>query len=479
MSETDQIDMHETIELLGITQPTFYRWLREGRIHGSKVGRRWRFARVDIERLARGESAAASAPNGTGQALSELQAQLKNVSGHSGTRSDDPIDDLVHTTIELAVALDASDVHLEPQRDHGRMRFRIDGVLQEIITMPNDVLDACLQNWKGRASCNVTIKDLPQDGRLIAQLDNDLKAVIRITVAPTALGESICIRFLVEEKVSVELERLEFPPQQRERVDTALQAPHGLVIVSGPTGSGKTTTLYALLNELVNSEDKIMSVEDPVEFIIPGVNQLPVKDDGMTFSHAMRACLRSDPDVLMVGELRDKDMVTMIHQAALSGILVLTAMHAKDAITVIQRLRDIGIDKHLIVDAMQLIICQQLVRRLCPDCAKKIELDSETQQHIFSQAKRGGINPQSLNTNWHEAVGCKSCNGLGYKGRAAIYETVEMSPEIRQAIIDEVSLEELDAVIRDAGFSNLTADAIQRAANGQTSIQELRRVCAM
>ncbi len=480
MNESAQIEMKEAMEILGITQPTFYRWLREGKIQGTKLGRRWRFLKSDVEALLRGESVGGAAPSGTEEAVNNLRAQIENVGADAGERTDDAVNDFVIASIHLAIALDATDLHLEPQHKIGRMRFRVDGVLQEVIELPNDVIDACVQNWKGKAHCNVQIKDLPQDGRINLEIgDKKQKIIIRITTVPTTLGETITVKFMIEEKVSIDINRIDFHEEHRKRIDRALAAPTGLIFSTGPTGSGKTTTLYCLLNELAKPEDKLMSVEDPVEYIIPGVNQVAVKRDGMTFAHAIRACLRSDPDVLMVGEMRDAETVEMVHHAALQGILVLSTLHTADAVGAIIRLRDIGISPHLIVEALSLVVSQNLVRRLCPHCAKKVKLDDATREQIHTAAAMGGIDPADLEGNWHEPVGCEKCNDLGYRGRTVINETLEVSDEVRTAIIKEADEEQLQQAARASGFSSLAADAIRKAAAGQTSLQELRRVCGI
>ncbi|NRA37446.1 MAG: Flp pilus assembly complex ATPase component TadA, partial [Planctomycetes bacterium] len=448
MSNETYIDMKEAIEILGITQPTFYRWLREGRIQGNKLGRRWRFVKTDIEGALRGESRAVSTPTGTEALIKELNQKISESGKEPVLRTDEPIKDLIATIIRLCTSLAATDVHLDAQSEGGMLRLRIDGVLHVVTHVSNDILAACVYAWKGLAHCNVQNQELPQSG-LVEVLDGEDKISIHVCSIPTIHGESVTVRVQNFDIMSVNLDDVTFSQEHKERMYAALKEPFGLIIVSGPTGSGKSTTLYGMLNTYIKPEEKVMSIEDPVQFHLPGVTQLQVDaQKGMDFPTAMRACLRSDPDVLMIGEVRDQEVATLALQAAITGHVVITSMHASSMVKVIMSLREMGVNVQTIIEGIRLIVSQKLVRRVCAHCAEDHKLDQEQQRFIADICDEGGLARDALPKLWKKAVGCERCNG-GYHGRTVINETISCDGAFRSAIIDGANEDELTLAARE------------------------------
>jgi type II secretory ATPase GspE/PulE/Tfp pilus assembly ATPase PilB-like protein len=329
----------------------------------------------------------------------------------------------------------------------------------------------------------VHIKNLPQDGRIAIDTAAMLQAKkgrqidVRVCFLPTGLGEDLTARLLDSSSVVLDLDRLPYSANDRARMLEALARPWGVIVVSGPTGSGKTTTLYAALNKVSRPEVKVASVEDPIEYYLPWVSQVRVRQEtGFTFAHALRAIFRSDPDVVLVGEIRNLDVLNLVLQLSLTGHLLLTTLHAGEAVAALVRMLDIGADPFVVADATKLIVSQRLVRKLCPACSKPAKLSGEELAQAYAAAEKGGIRTGALGSGFRTAVGCPACAQTGYRGRTVIAETLALTPEIGVALRRRASAEELRAIAIGQGMTTMMADGIRRASLGETTVTEVMRV---
>lgn len=379
-----------------------------------------------------------------------------------------PIIRVVNLLITQAVRERASDIHIEPLKENVRIRYRIDGVLQERPALPKNLQLGIISRIKVMARLNIAEKRLPQDGRIIIKMgEKDID--LRVSTYPTVFGENVVMRVLDKSSVMMGVEELGLPPQTKEKFRALIHRPNGIILVTGPTGSGKTTTLYAALNE-VNSIDKnIITVEDPVEYQIKGIRQSQVNPKaGFTFANALRSILRQDPDIIMVGEIRDLDTARIAVQAALTGHLVFSTLHTNDAPGALTRLVDMGIESYLVASSVIGVIAQRLVRLLCEKCKvsycpsavllKKLGLEGK-EKYTFYQAK-----------------GCRSCQNLGYKGRIGIFELMLMSERIRNLVIAGTSSSQIKKEAVAEGMSTLFQSALQHVINGKVSVEEMLRV---
>ena len=371
--------------------------------------------------------------------------------------SEAPVVRLVSDILGDALARRASDVHVEPFRDHMRLRFRIDGVLQERPAPPQHLARLVASRIKIMAGLDIAERRRPQDGRArIAVTGRALD--LRIATAPTAHGESVTIRLLEDRDAEVKLDDVGLSDAHRAQLEHHLEAPFGLILVTGPTGSGKTTTLAGALDWLNAPTRKLVSIEDPVEYQIDGVNQIAVNSAiGLSFAHVLRSVLRHDPDVIVVGELRDGETAEIAVNAALTGHLVLATVHANTAAGAAPRLIDMGVDPALLRSTLRLMIAQRLLRILCTDCRKPVKP------------------PKGLKSAW-EADGCPSCDGTGYRGRTGVFEFVEVEDEISDALRDGVSSGDVEALARKAGMASIRDDARAKVEAGITSPSEAVRV---
>lgn len=468
----------DAMRLLGTTPPTFYRWLREGRLKGLKAGRQWRFRKVDLERFLRGEGPPAGETADTERLVATLRERLEHLTGHPVDLAGDAAQQTVTLLLRLSRALGASDIHLEPADPEGRIRFRVDGVLQEYVTVSRRILESLAERWMTLCHCNVQRKGVAQDGRHRFSIDGS-ELDVRVCFLPTVDGVAVTARLLDSAAVSLTLDRLPLQPEHREILLHKLARPYGLILVSGPSGSGKTTTLYACLHQLNRPGVKIMTIEDPVEFRIPGTVQTPLREeDGMTFEAAMRAMLRSDPDVLLISEIRSPVMANLCHQAALTGHLVLSTLHCPSAPGTLRRLVEHGVTPFVIAEAVALVVAQRLVRRVCVHCGQKTMLSGADLERVRSLAVEGGLNWDSIPNNWRRAVGCLQCRQLGYRGRLAVNELLTVEGSVRAALISGADPVRLERAARESGCLSLVAEAIRRAAQGETTIDEALRVTA-
>jgi type IV pilus assembly protein PilB len=383
---------------------------------------------------------------------------------------DAPIIKLANSILESAVKEGASDIHLEPYENKFRVRFRIDGKAKTVNTPPKTIASNLTTRFKIMAKLNIAEKRLPQDGRIRIKALGKL-IDLRVSTVPTVFGEKLVMRLLDRENIKVSLDNINMRPTDLKRFRDAINLPNGVVIVTGPTGSGKSTTLYAALNEL-NSEDKnIMSVEDPVEYNLEGINQVQVKEDiGLTFSSALRSFLRQDPDIIMVGEIRDTETAEIAIRAALTGHLVLSTLHTNDSVSAITRLIDMGVDRYLIASSLRLVLAQRLVRKICTHCKQPINLPKEV-------LLKAGFNEAELDDiKLYKGKGCSHCLDTGYKGRMAIFEVLPVSEDIREMIINSKDENAIRQKALIEGMLTLKQDGLQKVKQGITTLEEVLSV---
>lgn len=385
--------------------------------------------------------------------------------------SEAPIIRMVNFILQKAVESRASDVHIEPFEQSLKVRLRIDGVLQDIDSPPVASTAAVLSRIKIMAKLNIAERRLPQDGRIKLQMVGK-ELDLRVSTIPTLYGESVVIRLLDKENAVLDFEKLGFVGQQAENFMNVLAQPHGIVLITGPTGSGKSTSLYAALKTLNTSERKIITVEDPVEYQLDGINQIQAKPQiGLTFASALRSIVRQDPDVIMIGEMRDLETAKIAVQSALTGHLVLSTLHTNDAAAGITRLQDMGLEEYLLSSTINGILAQRLVRKLCPAC-KESHPASETlieEMHLRRWQPKGEI-------LLFKPVGCLACNGIGYKGRLAIIEFLAMSDAIRKQVMKHEEAYIIQQQAIGEGMQTMYDDGIGKALKGITTLEEVLRV---
>lgn len=382
-----------------------------------------------------------------------------------------PVIRILDTILEYAVAEGASDVHFESEEDAFVVRFRIDGVLRDVIQLPKTIHDAITARIKILSQLKIDEHRIPQDGRFKFKMKDSFIA-LRVSVLPTFYGENIVLRLLAESARPLSFEELGLTGYNLEVLKRNIVKPHGMILVTGPTGSGKTTTLYSVLTMLNSTEVKLCTVEDPVEYGIKRVNQTQINPTaGLTFAAGLRALLRHDPDIIMVGEIRDKETAEMAIHSSLTGHLVLSTLHTNDAAGTIPRFIDMGTEGFLLASTLNVVIAQRLVRKLCTNCIESYTLPEETLQQLHHIL--GDINP---NQTFYKSKGCSECGKRGYKGRIGIFEVLEVNESIRQMIVEKVSA---DVILKEAivnGMIPLLRDGINKASGGLTSIEEVMRV---
>jgi general secretion pathway protein E len=386
-----------------------------------------------------------------------------------------PVIELVSNLIGQAFAEGASDIHVEPAEDDFRVRFRIDGVLQTRLTLPRDRFDAVASRIKLVSGLDIAERRLPQDGRLSLRIGGEM-IDIRTSSLPSTCGESLVMRLLPKERRQYQLDRLGMSPEDFEQYNFWIREPHGIILLTGPTGSGKSTTLYATLDEINDGSTKIITVEEPVEYSIKGASQVHAQPDiGYTFARALRHILRQDPDKIMIGEIRDLETAEIAVQAALTGHMVFSTLHTNDSLSAFTRLIDMGIEPFLVASAVRLVLAQRLARRLCPYCAEAETPIGEVARQIDDFHRRA---PQLFDgaPKWRRPKGCHECFRLGFKGRLGLYEMVSVNPEIHDAILRRGAAQEMRDIARRQGMRTLREDGIAKAWHADTSLDEVFRV---
>jgi type IV pilus assembly protein PilB len=383
-----------------------------------------------------------------------------------------PIVKLVNSLIADAVRKGASDIHIEPYERSMRVRFRIDGVLQEMMAPPFKFKSAIISRLKIMAELDIAERRIPQDGRIkIKVLNRTID--LRVSSLPTIFGEKVVMRILDKSNLNIDLEKLGFEPQSMKDLVSAISNPYGMVLVTGPTGSGKTTTLYSALSRINTPEVNVMTAEDPVEYNLDGINQVLVHEDiGLTFAAALKAFLRQDPNIIMVGEIRDLDTASIAVKAALTGHLVLSTLHTNDAPSAIGRLIDMGIEPFLVASSVNLVLAQRLVRRACASCKRPITLSEE----VLAELQ---LDPaEAAKATFMQGEGCVDCNSTGYRGRQGVYEVMNMSTRIRELVLERASAGEIKRVAISEGMLTLRRDALEKLKRGLTTVEEVLKETA-
>src|SRR5712671_2223591 len=405
----------------------------------------------------------------------ELQAEEEDVGLAALEKSADeaPIVKLVNIILTEAVKRGASDIHVEPYEKEYRVRFRIDGMLQPIMSPPMKLKDAITSRIKIMAKLDISEKRLPQDGRIMLKMQFGGKKKqldYRVSTLPTLWGEKVVMRLLDKENLRLDMTKLGFEPESLKKFERSILKPYGMVLVTGPTGSGKTNTLYSSISRLNQPDTNIMTAEDPVEFQLGGVNQVQMKEQiGLNFAAALRAFLRQDPNIILVGEIRDFETAEIAIKAALTGHLVLSTLHTNGAPETISRLMNMGIEPFLVATAVHLIVAQRLIRRICSNCA----IDDDLPEKTLIEA---GFTPQEAKTvKPKKGKGCEKCNGSGCKGRAGLYEVMALDDELRELILVGASSLELKKKAIDNGMITLRRSGLRKIMDGVASIEEVIR----
>ncbi|MBI3314156.1 MAG: Flp pilus assembly complex ATPase component TadA [Candidatus Omnitrophica bacterium] len=379
-----------------------------------------------------------------------------------------PVIKLVNMLIIEGIRRRASDIFIEPWEEHVRVRARVDGLLEEIARPPKGLGDALVSRIKIMSELNIAEHRIPQDGRFKVK-QNDREVDMRVSILPTSFGEKVCIRILDTKGQSHDLTKLGFTKAELQIVKDCAKHPHGMILVTGPTGSGKTTTLYSLLKYLDSPEVNITTVEDPVEYQLAGINQVHVRENiGLTFPAALRSILRQDPNIILIGEIRDRETMDIAIKAALTGHLVLSTLHTNDAASSITRMINMGLEPFLIASTVLMISAQRLVRRLCSRC--------RTPQTISEEVLKKLHLPAGKNSTFYIGKGCNECRQTGYKGRSVITEILQLKPEICEQVMRGASADEIKALAKKTGMTTLRESAVQKALEGETSLDEVFRV---
>ena len=382
-----------------------------------------------------------------------------------------PVVRLVNLVLINGIKKGASDIHIEPYEKKFRVRYRIDGMLYEEMTPPLRLKNALVSRIKIMSQLDIAERRLPQDGRIKLKLGKGREMDFRVSILPTMFGEKVCLRLLDKSNLQLDMTKLGFDPQPLAWFKHAISQPYGLVLVTGPTGSGKTTTLYSGMSELNKPTENISTAEDPIEYNLPGINQVQMHDDiGLNFAAALRSFLRQDPDIIMVGEIRDFETAEIAVKAALTGHLVLSTLHTNDAPSTVNRLLNMGVEPFLVTAAVNLILAQRLARRICADC-------KEDAPHNPQALIDLGVAEEEANSiKMSHGRGCRTCNETGYKGRVALYEVMLMTDELRELILQGASTAELKAEAIRLGMQSLRMAGIKKITEGMTTPAEVARV---
>ncbi len=384
-----------------------------------------------------------------------------------------PVVKLINLILSDAIKKGVSDIHLEPYERAFRIRFRLDGVLYEVMSPPKTLHAAVSSRIKIMARLDIAERRMPQDGRIKIKMGQQ-ELDFRISTVPTLFGEKVVMRLLDRSNLMLDMTKLGFEPQALDMFKKAILSPYGMILVTGPTGSGKTTTLYSALTRLNTIVTNIMTAEDPVEYNLAGINQVQVKPDiGLTFASLLRSFLRQDPDIIMVGEIRDFETAEIAIKAALTGHLVLSTVHTNDAPSTVGRLISMGVPPYLVSASLNLLLAQRLVRQLCTDCRVEVSIPTAALEDI-------GFSPQEARTvTCYRGKGCMSCSDIGYRGRIALYEVMLLNEEIREAILKGASNADLRELACKYGMRTLRESGLQKIREGLTSVDEVVRVTSL
>lgn len=406
--------------------------------------------------------------------VSELEeAEDAESETEEDTVNEKPAVILVNQIVNNAVKAGASDIHIEPHEKHTRVRYRIDGVLHEIMQQPLKMHPLISSRIKVMGGMDIAERRIPQDGRITLKVE-DKTVDIRVASLPSAYGEKLTLRLLNRSSKIITLEQLGFPEVQLKRYNEVMHMPYGFILITGPTGSGKSTTLYATLAEINTPDKNIITLEDPIERRMAGLNQIQMNSKaGMTFASGLRSILRSDPDIIMVGEIRDHETATIAVESALTGHLVFSTLHTNDAPGAVSRLGEMGVEAFLTASSLAGVIAQRLIRVLCPSCRKKYII---SRSEILNSIPDFPMEPDEDSFTLYKSVGCLSCNHTGYKGRKGVFEFLKVTEKMQKLIINKASTNEIRQLAIQEGMCTLRMDGLEKVKQGVTSIEELLRV---
>ena len=405
--------------------------------------------------------------------LSYLYMQSSKVNQELAGGAPYSIVGLVESLIADAHALRASDIHLDPIVEGLRVRYRVDGVLQDAGNLPTDVKSEVISRIKILSGLRTDEHQAAQDGRFRVNLKNPGAIDVRVSIAPTYYGENAVMRLLSDKAEEYTLESLGFSASDQKKIKRALSRPYGMILATGPTGSGKTTSLYTLLKILNTKEVSIVTIEDPIEYAVSGIEQIQVNPrTGLNFANGLRSILRQDPNIIMVGEIRDAETAGIAVNTALTGHLLLSSLHTNDSATTLPRLLDLGIEPYLIASTVNVAIGQRLVRKVCSDCRVPDRLTESERKSLTD------VIPAALlkGKKFYKGKGCEACGGTGYRGRVGLYEVLLLDADIREAILRKASGDEINALALKQGMTPMLHDGVEKAAAGQTTIQEVLRI---
>lgn len=421
-------------------------------------------------------NAAQSIMQDLGGSLESYKARADQQLDATGSDSEElvneaPIVRVANTVIQQAILQAASDIHVEPDRRGVRIRYRIDGVLSEVMTLPRYIHPPLVSRYKIMSDMNIAERRIPQDGRIAISFQNK-DYDLRVSCLPTLHGEKIVMRILDKSSVLIGLNKLGFFPETQAALETIITQPNGMILSTGPTGSGKTTTQYSVLNKINSVERNIITIEDPVEYQLPGINQVQVhRKAGLTFASGLRSFLRQDPDIIMVGEIRDLETAEIAIESSLTGHLVLSTLHTNDAPSAVTRLVDMGVEPYLVSATLIGVLAQRLARRICNNCREAYEVPGH-------ELRRFGYKPEDENemVTLHRGAGCEVCSGRGFKGRLGIYEMMLINDEIADMMVRRSPLSEIRESARANGMSLLREDGLRKVLEGVTTPDEVMRV---
>ncbi len=426
------------------------------------------FAAILAQTYEQGSDQAMAMMEGVGDEL-DLDQLAETLEPEDLMEADDdaPIIRLINALLTESIKVNASDIHIEPFENRMRVRFRVDGMLREILQPPGNIAPLVISRIKVMAKLDIAEKRLPQDGRISVRIAGR-PVDVRVSTLPSGHGERVVMRLLDKQAGRLDINHLGMEDKAREAFESLLQRPHGIILVTGPTGSGKTTTLYAGLTRLNIKSRNILTVEDPIEYYIDGVGQTQVNSKvDMTFARGLRSILRQDPDVVMIGEIRDLETASIAVQASLTGHLVLSTLHTNSAVGAITRLRDMGVEPFLLSSSLIGVMAQRLVRKLCPDCK---------QAHTITDSEREWLDlPADHSTTIYSAVGCSNCNHIGYVGRSGLYEFIPVDDRLKDMIHDGEGEHAMETYARTY-TNSLTEDGKRMILKGETSLEEVLRV---
>ena len=399
--------------------------------------------------------------------------EIINLNELEKASEDAPVVKLVNAILTDAIRKNSSDIHIEPYEKSFRVRFRIDGVLYEIMKPPTKLKNAITSRIKIMSNLDIAERRLPQDGRIKLKLGNNREMDFRVNVLPTLFGEKVVLRLLDKSNLQLDMTKLGFEPVQLAAFHQAIHRPHGMVLVTGPTGSGKTTSLYSALSELNKTSNNISTAEDPVEYNLGGINQTQMHEEiGFNFAAALRSFLRQDPDIIMVGEIRDYETAEIAVKASLTGHLVLSTLHTNDAPSTVNRLLNMGVEPFLVASSINLILAQRLARRICQNCSEEVRINPEILVNMGIPAE------EALHLKVKQGKGCDRCSNTGYKGRIALYEVMPMSEQLKEFVLNGANSTEIKREAIRQGMITLRGSALKRLKEGVTSIEEVLRVTA-